>query len=276
MTSGRFRFGQLLAILVLSGWAAGCGQSTYAERVNRSAKVLAYHNVLDQNLQGEWARGDWGLAMRPPAKFTLKPAPPPPKTSEEGVTEVVVDSRQPTGYLGVEFPGLVAAWEIPGEAMLYLCSNHQRFIDSQGSVSGADPEAFFMDLETVLQQGFKFSLSADPARGPTELHAKFPERIPASDEFAPPKDFKSIRIEKKGDPSDKSDPSFSANVYEIESGKIKAAIILVYSPSNPGNFDNMVRIALETLRVDPIVPRAAPTPGTTGATGTGAPRPAAF
>jgi hypothetical protein len=268
MTRGR-HFSLLLVLLMLAGGAHGCGQSTYAERVNRTAKVLAYHNLLDQNLQGEWARGDWGVALRPPRRFALMPAPPPPKTSEEGVTEVVPDTRQP-GYLGVELPGLVAAWQIPAEAYLYICSNHQRFLDSQGNLSGADPEAFFNDLEAVLQQGFEVTLETDPARGPTELHRKYAEKIPLSDEFAPQNDFKSIRIEKTT-----GEYKFSANVWEITSGKIQLAVILVYSPTNPGNYETAVRIALETLRVDPVVPRAAPAPGGTPAA-PGAPRPAAF
>jgi hypothetical protein len=259
---GHLSYGLLVTLAVLSGWASGCGQSTYAERVNRTAKVLAYHNRLDQNLQADWARGDWGVSMRPPVRFRLMPAPPPPKTTEEGVTEVIPDGRQPS-YLGVELPGLVAAWEIPQEAFLYICSNHQRFIDSQGAASSGDPEAFFNDLEAILQQGFEVTLEADPARGPAELHRKFAERIPPSDEFAPPNNFQSLRIEKP------TDPKFSANVWELTSGKIQLAVILVYSPTHPGNFENNVRIALETLRVDPTVPRAAAAPGTTPTPGAG-------
>jgi len=248
----------LLAALAVCSSGSGCGQSTYAERVNRTAEVFAYQNRLDQTLQSEWGRGDWQMSLRPPLKFRLMPAPPPPKANEEGILETVPDSRQPP-YLGVEFPGLVAAWEIPGEAFLYLCSNHQRFIDGQSGVGElADPEAFLLDLETMLQQAFEFTLSTDPARGPTELHAKFSERIPLSDQFAPPKQFQSIRIQNA------PDAKLAASVYEHQSGKIQMALILVYSPSNPGSFDTSVRVALETLRVEPVIPRGAPAPGATG------------
>jgi hypothetical protein len=261
MTSGHLRSGQLVALLALSSLAAGCGQSTYAERVNRTAKVYAYQNRLDQNLQPVWSRGDWGMSMRPPLRFRLMPAPPPPKTNEDGTVEVIEDKRQPS-YLGVELPGLVAAWEIPGEAFIYVCSNHQRYVDSQGNLAAGDPETFFADLEATLQQGFEVTIEADPARGPAELHRKFPERIPPSDEFAPPNSFQSIRIEKT------TDTKFSANVWELPAGKIQMAVILVYSPTNPGNFENAVRIALETLRVEPVVPRGAATQTTPGAPGT--------
>ena len=46
--------------------------------------------------------------MRPPVRFRLKPAPVQPKPDAEGNVELVVDNRQPA-YLGVQFPGLVAA-----------------------------------------------------------------------------------------------------------------------------------------------------------------------
>ncbi|HVJ68003.1 MAG TPA: hypothetical protein VM510_08475, partial [Caulifigura sp.] len=192
----------------MSALAAGCGQSTYAERVNRTSDLFQYRAKLDQNLQAEWAHPSWGMAMRPPIKFRLKPAPPPPKKTEEGVSEVVVDTRQPS-YLGIELPGLVACWEVPNEANLFLCSNHQRFLDSQGGSGDLmPPENFLSDLETVLQQGFEFTLSADAARGPSDLHAKFPERIPSSDKFAQPEAFDSIQIRKE------SEPQFAATVYE--------------------------------------------------------------
>ncbi len=127
---------------------------------------------------------------------------------------MVPDTRQPP-YLGVELPGLVAAWEIPGEAYLYLCSNHQRFVDQQAATGGTGgPANFFVDLEAALQQGFEFMLSADPAKGPAEVHATFEERIPKSDEFAPQKLYRTIRIEKQ------SEPRLAANVYEHAADKI--------------------------------------------------------
>ncbi len=47
--------GYALLLMFLSG----CGQSTYAERVDRTQKLFAYHNGLNQVLQTEWARSDW-------------------------------------------------------------------------------------------------------------------------------------------------------------------------------------------------------------------------
>ncbi len=259
-------------LLALALGAAGCGQSTYAERVNRTAEVFAYQAKLDQNLQAEWAQPGWGLSMRPPVRFRLKPAPVQPKPDAEGnVVEVVEDTRQPS-YLGVQLPGLVAAWEVPNEAFLYLCSNHQRFLDAQAAVGDLQsPDNLFADLETVLQQAFEFQLSAEAAKGPSELHAKFPERLPTSDKFAQPKAFDTVRIEKT------SEPQFAARVYEHKSDKIQVALIYVFSPkytTSPTELENGVRLALETLRVDPAVPRGA-AKGTGGAP-TGGARPPAF
>jgi len=262
------RRGGFVAVIGLAGVVSGCGQSTYAERVNRSKDLLAYHARLDQSLQAEWARSDWGLALRPPVRFRLMPAPPPPKANEEGLVEVVPDTRQPA-YLGVELPGLVAAWEVPGEAFIYLCSNHQRFVDRRENANAPDPKDFLADLEAVLQQGFEFTLSGESARGPSEIHAKFSERIPLSDQFASPKDFDSIRIEKA------SAPKFAAHVYEHRADQIQVALIVVYASANPGNFENGARTALETIRVEPVVPRAAVQPGAASPGGAG-PRPAAF
>ena len=57
-------------------------------------------------------------------------------------------------------------------------------------------------------------------------------------------------------------------MWELPAGKIQMAVILVYSPANPGNFETAARIALETLRVEPVVPRGAATPTTPGTPGT--------
>lgn len=247
--------------LIGMGLTSGCGQSTYAERVNRTSEVFGYQNKLNQSLQGEWAKADWGIGMRVPLRFALMPAPPVPKPNEEGAVEIVADTRQPS-YLGVELPGLVAAWSIPGEAFIYVCSNHQRFLDSQSGTAGfAAPENFFADLEATLQQGLEFTLSPDPARGPTEMHAKFAERIPPSDKFARPRDFQTIRINKE------AQPRFTANVYEHTADKIQVAIILVYSPefsTSPDRFESGLRTAMETLRVETVIPKRAATGGGVG------------
>ncbi len=257
MTSGR-TFSRLCLGVVLLCVASGCGQSTYAERVNRTAEVFSYHAKLDQNLQPAWTQPAWGLAFRAPLKFRLKPGPPPTRPNDEGVSEVAVDQRQPA-YLGVELPGLVAAWEVPGEAFLYLCSNHQRFVDgSTGSGELTAPETLLADLELALQQGFEFTLAEENARGSSELHARFPERIPNTDRFAQPKAFESIRIEKA------TEPEFAARVYEHKADKIQVAVIFVYSPkftTGISDLDASVRLALETLRADPVIPRGVAAPG---------------
>jgi hypothetical protein len=271
-SSGRFTFQSAFAkqnaasalLLLLVVPLTGCGQSTYAERVERTKQLYRYQQQLDQALQAEWTRPDWGLAMRPPQRFRLMPAPAPPKPNAEGVVEVEADTRQPA-YLGVELPGLVAAWQIPQEAFLYLCSNHQRFIDAQGTEAATtDPESLLVDLEAVLQQGLEFTLSPDPARSSTELHARFDERIPTTDAYALPKPFKSVRIEKT------TDPKFHAYLYEHSAGKIQVAILLVYSPDftkGATAIRDGVRLALETLRVEPNVPRRAAPAGQPGNTG---------
>ncbi len=263
------RAGVLFAALILAAWAPGCGQSTYAERVTRTEDLFRYQAKLDQALQAEWSQPGWGLAMRPPVRFRVKAAPPPAKPNDEGLVEVVLDTRQPS-YLGVELPGLVAAWEVPGEAFLYLCSNHQRFVDAQAAAGDLSaPENLLTDLEATLQQGFEFMLSLDPARGGSELHAKFPERIPNSDKFAQPKSFQTIRIRKE------TEPEFAASVYEHVADKLQVAVIFVYSPkftTGVSDLESGVRMALETLRVDPVVPRGVAKPGAPG--GGGGPRPA--
>jgi len=244
------------AILLLPLLASGCGTEIYEQRLAKTEKLFEYHDLLNQNLQGVWAQPRFGLSMRIPIGFQLLPAPPEPKVLEDGSVEVVEDTRHPS-FLGIELPGLVDAWQIADVGSLYVCTNHTRFYEQPKEGEDAKaPEDFFKDLEATLQEGLKFTLSAEEAKTPGELNAKIQEKIPPAaiddNEFAPSKDFATIDI---GPGEIKDVPPLTGHLYEIQSGDIQTAIVLIYLKSAPSDPNRPVRLALETLQVSSQLPK---------------------
>jgi hypothetical protein len=236
---------------------AGCGLGAYEERLGRTRELFEYHNALNQNLQGVWSSGDLGISLRVPRGYNRLPAPPPPKVLEDGSVEVVADTRHP-GYLGIELPGLVEAWQMPGVGSIYLCSNHDRFLAQQSGGTAGDPELFFADLEAVLQSGLRFALETSNASSPSQMNAKFLERIPPAEKFAIPKEFTSIAIS-AGD-LDNVAP-LMAQVYEHQAGPIQVAVVCIYLKAASQDPGRTLRLALETLQVEPQAPKPATRPG---------------
>jgi len=249
------------AVILLAMLTSGCGTDVYNERISRTKDLFNYHNTLDQALQGKWDRADFGVSMRIPRGFAMLPPPPPPKTLEDGTVEVAADTRHPA-FLGIELPGLVEAWQMPTVGSLYVCSNHDRFLTQlEAGANAAKPEEFLTDLEAVLQEGLKFTLSPEEAKSPSDINARFREKIPTKSDFADPKDFTSISVDAGEIPNV---PPLAARVYEIQAGPVQAAVICIFLKSAPRSPDVPVRLALETLAVSSETPRAATSAGGKG------------
>ncbi|MBX3443174.1 MAG: hypothetical protein KF774_12280 [Planctomyces sp.] len=253
------------ALIAASLGMTGCGGDLYDSRLARTAELFEYRDQLDQALQGTWSRDEFGLRMRIPRGYVMLPPPPPPVVLEDGTIEAAADDRHP-GFLGIELPGLVDAWRLPNVGSLYICSNHQRFVDQmQTGVNAADPNTLLTDVELALQQGLRFTLDAAPAGSPSDVNARFVEKIPAVARFEIPKDFLAITI--SGEEIENLDP-LAAQVYEYTNGPVQVAIVCIYLKSARVNPDRALRLALETLKVDGQPPRASAAGGARGGGGT--------
>lgn len=136
--------------------AVGCFEKTYADRMAVTVKFYEHMDVLNRNLSPEWQEA--GFKLRTPQGFEYipKPVAPPPDPNnpqaKPASDETLDDPRQP-GYLGIKFPGLIAAWqknvaidEPQGtgvrKAYLYLLSNVSLFAVSPEVPGRIDPLKF--------------------------------------------------------------------------------------------------------------------------------------
>jgi hypothetical protein len=239
------------ALLVLG--LAGCGLSTYEERLEKTAQRNRYFAKLDQSLDSYWNHAGYGLWLRPPKGFVGIPAPVKPR---EG--ELPPDLRQEFQGVPLDLPGIIHAWggNLPTTAggtepcRLYLLGNHSRFTRSEEGGRSSDPKQFFADLELVLQNLFGVTLpDGDQARG-DQNNAKYRLLIPASEQFAVPKPFLAVNFVP---PPEQSLP-FHAWLYEHTAGQIQLAVLVLTPPQGSAEGRQTVATSLETLQVSPQVP----------------------
>jgi hypothetical protein len=141
----------------------------------------------------------------------------------------------------------VDAWRLADVGSLYFCSNHQRMIDLQsGAAAAADPEKLLDDLEAVLQEGLKFTLDPKEGASGADANARYRITIPATNDFAVPKDFLAIAI--SAGEIENIDP-LAGQLYEYRNGPVQVGIVVVYLKSARTNPDRALRLALETLEV---------------------------
>ena len=156
LSSVRRAWGLRLLCLAWIVSAAGCFEKTYYDRMQVTSKFYDHLDVLNRNLGPEWT--EMGFKLRTPQGFEYIPKPvvPPPDPNnpqaKPASDDVLDDPRQP-GYLGIKFPGLIAAWqknvavdEPQGtgvrKAYIYLLSNVSLFAISPEVPGRIDPLKF--------------------------------------------------------------------------------------------------------------------------------------
>ncbi len=253
----------------------GCGSSKYEERLKETNALFEYHLALDRVLQpGKWTSPN-SISMRIPNGFTALPAPPIPKPDEP----VPEDTRQPL-YLGMEFPGLVAAWkgEFPCDdgnrpAFLYVCSNHQLYLDLAKNAKGPDPELFLSTLETSLSNTLQVQLP--PGEGSqVGNNVRYAELCPRDGKYALQRKFTGITFVPPA-VLPQIGVAIKAQMYSHYNGKVQVAILAIYPASIRDRLEDRLLTALETFSVSGDIPKYQP--GSPAAPG-GAPasRPAGF
>ncbi|MCA9088128.1 MAG: hypothetical protein KDA90_05760 [Planctomycetaceae bacterium] len=254
---------------------SGCGSAEYEARLQRTKELYGYLNRLDSSLsKSVWNRPDVGMAMRLPIPFKqVLPAPVPEKDEQGNPLPVLEDPRQPH-ILGVDLPGLVEAWqtELPigggevGEARLFVCSNHQRFLDLGPNTP--KPEDLLTDLEIALQTGFGVTLAVGESSTLTDnvrTRLIAPPRSSQDAQYTTPKDFTAIRFVPR-EPLAGQD--IEGIVYAYKAGKIQMAVVCLLPRNTGAQFRERLTTALQTLVVSPDAPK--PRKGTAGAPAGGA------
>ena len=283
--------GRRRPLLLLIGTAlmcigiGGCGVDTYKSRLDETAAYFSYKEKLNQELGPTWSSY---ASLRVPKAFQGIPAPPPPPAPEEGEEpepyDPAEDPRQPH-YLGLEFPGLLGAWEAtvmaesggeeePHTAYLYVLSNHARYLQPPDDAGfSEDPATFLTDLENLLTGAIGVVLpqgeTGDGVRKNERYRATAPRGKP-NIKFTPRKDFTAVTLKPEIDVSDLDLP-IEMELYEWGGQKIQLAILVIYpqSISPREDLQDRLLLALETLQVDDVAPRSSTRSGAAPGSGGG-------
>ncbi|MEZ5942863.1 MAG: hypothetical protein R3C18_15835 [Planctomycetaceae bacterium] len=259
----------LMCLALLATAVGGCGSEEYEARLDRSKKLYEYMQELDQGLEVQpWIRGDLGISMRTPKPFKQPLAAPAPVLDEDGnPLPIINDPRQPD-VLGRDLPGLVDAWtgQLGGgsdeaQALFFVCSNHQRYLDL--GPQSEPPDEFLQDLEIAVQTGFGVLVPEGEAQSPADnvrYRLIAPTRSSPHAEYSSPKDFTAMRLV----PTEPlGGRKIEGMLFEHTAGKIQLGILCIFPQEAGTQFRERLSLALETLVVSPEAPK--PRSGSAGA-----------
>lgn len=231
----------------------GCGSEQYEARLKETNAFFEYRQSLDRVLQsGNWSPPQFAISMRIPQGFTLKPGPRPVKEGEEPQE----DTRQPT-FLALHLPGLVGAWqgEFPADdgnrpVFLYVCSNHQLYLDSVKSKDGPDPATFLSDLENSLSTVMQVTL---PPGESTQVgnNIRYAETCPRDPKYALQKRFTGITYVPE---LSIGGVAIKAQYYGHYNGPIQVAVLAIYPAGIRDRIEDKLLKSLETFTAANQVP----------------------
>jgi len=245
----------ILLTALLAVAAAGCGLSTYEERLRRTNERNQYLARLDDLLAPYWNHPQYGIWLRPPKGFVPMAAPARPKDPED---EPPPDRRQEFQGTALDIPGVIQAWEalLPvagggtGPYRLYVLGNHERFLaaDRYGK-----PAEFVQGLEQSLGGLFAVELPpGDGGRGDQD-NVKYRQMIPSTEQFVVPKLFQAVNYV-----NPRGDTAFRAQLFEHASGQVQVAVLLLTPPTPAVAPRQTLLTALETLQASSTPPRGQP------------------
>ncbi len=270
-----------LLILLLAGLLCGCGAKTYEERLETTKEYYDYIDRLNQNLGPQFA--EEGVTMRAPKQFSLMPAPPrrpkrPARSTNGNAASQVPpepekkrDPRQPD-YLGIELPGLIAAWKAdlntvggsgnstqtathPG--YIYLLSNAEfwrTYKSKKGNNAQISPIKFHDEVMEMLTRTLNIEIDKRSRGSATNRVNKwFTEIVPAKrdERFAPKKEITTITLVPPTEQEAEQDFPREYQVYLFANGDMK--VVLIYAlPRNVSASENLmdrIPFSLQTLNV---------------------------
>ena len=250
--------------IVMTGFALllvfGCGSEQYESRLNETNAFFEYRQSLDRVLQtGNWSVPLYGLTMRIPKGFNYKPGPPPPKGDEPAAE----DTRQPT-FLGLQLPGLMGAWQgdFPSDGgnrpvFLYVCSNHQTYLNAVKNLEGPDPALFLTDLENLLSSTMQVSLPPQDVVAQVGNNIRYDETCPRDGKYALQKKFTGITFVPPGVLPQLSDSGveIKAQLYTHYNGPIQVAVLAIYPAGIRDRIEDKLLKSLETFSVSNQLPK---------------------
>ncbi len=263
--------------MLMTSLTIGCGAEEYQKRLAESSEYFEYKDRVNQELGSEWS--GYGVAMQVPVQFNIV-APPATPTTEEGQAfeEPTEDHRQPH-YLGIELPGLVAAWKANVQAdaegsdqgrtaYLYLLSNYDRYLTPPDAAGfSGDPTTFLSDVETQVAAAVGVFLPEGNAGTGAQKNTRYVETIPAglpNSKFHPSQEFTAVTLSPE---IPVSDVPLEMQLYQWAGSKMQVALLMVYpaSVSPREDLQQRLKLTMETFSASDQPPRlTSSTPGASG------------
>lgn len=248
----------LLFIWISVAACCGCGGELYQQRLSETVSYFEYKDQLRRELGSEWS--DKGVSLQPPAQFKLVPPPAAVASTGEGggFIDPASDPRQPH-FLGIELPGLLAAWEADvsvddganQKAYLYVLSNHDRHLRMQsGEAPDGDPQSLIADVESTLARAFGVYLPDGASGSGQKKNQRYPETIPRGlphSKYQPQQQFSAITFSPAVQPTN---VPIETQLYSWKGQKIQVVVVMIYpaSVSPREDLHGRLLLAMETFR----------------------------
>lgn len=268
----RSAYGLVLGVLCCLN--LGCGAEKYQQRLAETSEYFAYQDRINTELGPVWSGKQ--ISLRVPGQFDLVPPPAQPTTEDgEAYKPPAEDHRQPH-YLGIELPGLVAAWKASVQAdaeggseqsrtaYLYLFSNYDAYFQSADqSGSGIDPSLYLSELERQISSAIGVFLPEGDGGTGAQKNVRYIETIPGGlpdSKFRPPQDFTAVALSPE---IPVSDVPLEMQLYEWMGSRMQVALLMVYpaSVSPQEDLQERLRLTLQTFAATDQAPSNASSSG---------------
>lgn len=248
----------LLIVTIGLASAGGCGTETYNKRVEQSAKLFAYVNLLNENLGTLWNNS--GVEIRMPRQLTEIP-PPAVELDENGtMTQSGPDERQPDFFSATDadeiLPGLIGAWTGKVEA------------EVAGEIKQADAYAYVMSNAYLWAKGeqeeatvFKDTVAAAVMNGLNlplfEAEDWKLQTYPPTPGFIPQQSA-NVWVTKTDRLVGETRAELSLHLFKVRD--IQVAVLFIYPETieSTEHISKRIDLALETIKISPELPTGLP------------------
>lgn len=275
MSLFRARFAVCFAAVLATAFA-GCGQDVYESRLAVTSEYFEHINSLNANLASPPV-SHGSIAVRVPKQFS-------PLLDDE---ETETNEAQPY-YLGVELPGLEAAYQgdvlvdVNGQdelrpAFIYVLSNESIIKALAANENEFDPAEFLTELQNRLSGAFGVYIEPGRTGDGSEANVPFYEALPrpvvqGKLQYEPSKQYTAIRFA-PNEPLSGFDIPMEYRLYTLEGQQDVKYALLVVIPETARPDENLperVRMMLETVTTrSPNVRGIGASPAAGGGTSSG-------
>ena len=196
------------------------------------------------------------MKWRPPKKMTTSAGPGlRPYNEDSKKFENIPDPRQPVSP-PFRVTGIVGAWTtevtldvaegaVAGTGYIFLVSNGDRYRYDEPK-----PANFFEDLENELMECFHVTIQMGDGKA-SDNNIHYPIMIPLSDEWGKTQNYRAVHLVPE---KEINKVAWIVDLFELQGTDVQSAVVVMYPAKAKERITEKVRIAMETLEVEPKPP----------------------